>query len=160
MVAANEAIRREQRARPDDARIARRDVERPNVLVLRLVDLVVRVRDVESRPGRLNIQMDRVGSARPKVEAVEEGQLIAGVMRGSQPGVSGAGPHFARTGAVRVHRGSAKRIRRIKWRDHTPREFVVLVIRGVAMILVLISWLIAHPDRGHHHPAAVNINSR
>jgi len=57
MVAANEAIRREQRARADDTRITRRDVERPNVLVLRLVDLVVRVRNVKSRSRRLNIQV-------------------------------------------------------------------------------------------------------
>ena len=87
-------------------------------------------------------------------------RTLALVMRGSQPRVSGAGPHFARAGAGRVYRGSAKRIRRIKWRDHTPREFVVLVILGVAMVLVLISWLIMHPDTGHHHPVPVNRDSR
>src|SRR5437773_2219597 len=80
-------------------------------------------------------------------------------MRGAQHRVSGGGPQLARPRAGRVYRGSAKRIRRIKWRDHTPREFVVLVILGIAMV-VLISWLIAHPDTGHHHHAHSNVDSR
>ena len=38
VVPANEAIRREQRVRADHARVARRDVERGDVLVLRLAE--------------------------------------------------------------------------------------------------------------------------
>ena len=38
MVLTNEAVRGEQRVRANDARVARRDVERADVLMLRLVD--------------------------------------------------------------------------------------------------------------------------
>jgi type II secretory pathway component PulM len=81
-------------------------------------------------------------------------------MRGPQHRVSSGGPRLARPRAGRVYRGSAKRIRRINWRDHTPREFVVLVVVGIAMVLVLISWFITHPDNGHHHHADTSVDPR
>ncbi len=47
----------------------------------------------------------------------------------------------------------AKRIRRIRGRDHTPREFAAFVVVAIAMVVVQISWLMTHPDTGHHHHA-------
>jgi type II secretory pathway component PulM len=54
--------------------------------------------------------------------------------------------HFGRPGVERAYRGSPKRIRRIRWQEHTPREFVVLIVVGVAIVVALISWLVTHPE--------------
>jgi hypothetical protein len=54
--------------------------------------------------------------------------------------------HFGRPGVGRAYRGSPKRIRRIRWQEHTPREFVVLIVVGVAIVVALISWLVTHPE--------------
>ncbi len=82
------------------------------------------------------------------------------LMPGVQHRVSGGGSNLGRPRAGRIYRGSAKRIRRIKWRDYTPREFVVLMVVGIAVVLVLMSWLMTHPDTGHRHPADASVNSR
>jgi hypothetical protein len=61
------------------------------------------------------------------------------------------GPHFSRPGVSRTYRGSPKRIRRIKWRDHTPPSFVAWTMAGLVVLLAVIYWLMTHPEAGHHH---------
>jgi hypothetical protein len=51
------------------------------------------------------------------------------------------GSHLSRPGAGRTYRGSSKRIRRIKWQDHTPPEFVTFVVVAFIIMMVLISRL-------------------
>ena len=53
---------------------------------------------------------------------------------------------FISAGVGRAYRGSPKRIRRIRWQEHTPRELVVLIVVGVAIVVALISWLVTHPE--------------
>jgi hypothetical protein len=71
-----------------------------------------------------------------------------------------SGPHFSRPRAGLSYRGSPKRIRRIKWQDHTPPSFAALMLAGLALVLALIAWLITHPEAGHHHSGQVNVDSR
>jgi hypothetical protein len=56
-----------------------------------------------------------------------------------------------RAGARLVDRGSPKRIRKIHWRDHTPRGFVAMVVLSITLVLVFIWWLIAHPEWVESH---------
>jgi len=72
-------------------------------------------------------------------------------MPGSRHQTSRGGPHLSRPGVGRTYRVSAKRIRRTRWQDHTPREFVALIVIGTAIVLALIAWFITHPESGHHH---------
>ncbi len=67
-------VRGEQHLRADDARVAGRDVDRRDLLVLRLagVVLIERVRHVERRPRHLHIQMQRVDAAGAQIQAIEE----------------------------------------------------------------------------------------
>ena len=63
----------------------------------------------------------------------------------------GHGPHLSRPGAGKIYRGSRRRLRRIKWRDHTPAEFWLFVVFMLLILIVLIPWLIKHPPPAHHH---------
>src|SRR4051812_44192370 len=81
MVLADEAVRRKQCVRSDDARVAWRDVQRPNVLMLCLRDLIVGVGHVESGSRGLDVQVNGVVRAGPEIESVEEGDLIARVVK-------------------------------------------------------------------------------
>jgi hypothetical protein len=62
-----------------------------------------------------------------------------------------SGPHFSGSRCGRTYRGSLKRVRRIKWQEHTPPSFVAFAAAGIATIVLLISWLVTHPEAGHHH---------
>jgi hypothetical protein len=57
--------------------------------------------------------------------------------------------------AGRTYRGSSKRVRRIRWQDHTPPSLVAFMAAGLAMIVLLISWLVTHPQAVHHHTAEI-----
>src|SRR6266498_2561104 len=81
MVPADKAVGRKQCVRPDDAGVAGRDVERPDVLMLCLRDLIVGVGHVESGSRGLNIQVNGVVRAGPEIESVEERDLIARVVK-------------------------------------------------------------------------------
>jgi uncharacterized iron-regulated membrane protein len=56
-----------------------------------------------------------------------------------------------RAGAGSVYRGSRKRVRRLKWQEHTSVEFWIFVILMLIMLFVGIPWLIRHPPETHHH---------
>src|SRR5207245_9057289 len=81
VVPTHKTIRGKQGIRADDARVSRRHVECRDVLVLRLRDLIVGVRNVESGVGRLDIQMNRVGGAGTEINPVEERDLVADVVK-------------------------------------------------------------------------------
>jgi type II secretory pathway component PulM len=68
--------------------------------------------------------------------------------------------HLGRPGAGKVYRGSRKRLRRLKWREHTPAEFWILVVIVIVMLLVVIPWLINHPPAEHHHETDATLGSR
>jgi hypothetical protein len=81
-------------------------------------------------------------------------------MAGEQRSGSHSGPHLCRAGVGRIHRGSAKRISRIKWRDHTPRELVALMVVVISIVVALISWLVTHPEASNHHHGEPTVDSR
>jgi hypothetical protein len=64
--------------------------------------------------------------------------------------LSGNHSHFGRPGHGRVYRGSRKRLRRIKWYEHTSIEFWIFVLLLLLMVFVAIPWLIRHPPVHHH----------
>ena len=80
--------------------------------------------------------------------------MLRVLMSGSRHRALNGGPHFARPRARRLYRGSPKRVQSIKWRDHTSRAFVVFGVVGIAVALLLVSWLITHPETAHPHRAA------
>ncbi len=80
VVVANEGVRREHGLGPDHPRVARCDVVRLDVLVLRLRQRVVGVRDVESRLADLHVEEDRVGVAWVQIEPVEDRRVVAAVV--------------------------------------------------------------------------------
>ena len=81
VIATDEAIRREQGVRANHSRVARRDIERSDVLVLRLLDLVVRVGHIESRVGRLNVEVQCIVRARAEIESVEQGDVVSRIVQ-------------------------------------------------------------------------------
>ena len=60
-------------------------------------------------------------------------------------------PHPGRPGAGKTYRGSRKRLRRIKWQEHTPVEFWIYLVLMLVALLIVIPWLIKHPPPEHHH---------
>src|SRR4051812_27358752 len=66
--------------------------------------------------------------------------------------------HLGRAGGGRIYRGSAKRIGRIKWREHTPRGFAAFVFALVAIMVGVITWLTTHSEDGHHHDGQVTVD--
>jgi hypothetical protein len=81
-------------------------------------------------------------------------------MAGGRRSGSHCSAHLGRTGAGRIYRGSAKRIRRIKWREHTPLGFAAFMFVLVAIMIGVIIWLTTHPEDGHHHDGQVTVYSR
>jgi hypothetical protein len=81
-------------------------------------------------------------------------------MAGEQRSGSHNGPHLGRAGVGRIYRGSAKRIGRIRWREHTPWELVALMVVVIAIVVALVSWLVTHPEAGHHHHGEPTVDSR
>ena len=81
-------------------------------------------------------------------------------MAGGQRSGSHSGPHLCRAGVGRIYRGSAKRIGRIRWREHTPWELVALMVVVIAIVVALVSWLVTHPEAGHHHHGEPAVDSR
>ena len=77
-------------------------------------------------------------------------------MRGVHRDRSGGGLHRTRCEDGRIFRGTAKRIRRIRWRDNTSWEFLVFVVAGILMILALMAWGIAHPADSHQRGVALD----
>ena len=75
-----------------------------------------------------------------------------------EPHVSGSQP--TRPGAGKLYRGSRKRIRRLKWQEHTPVDLWTLAALTLVMSLVLISWLSTHAAGDHHHSTETLIGSR
>ena len=72
-------------------------------------------------------------------------------MTGARQYLSHSGPHLGRPGAGKTYRGSRKRLRRIKWQEHTPVEFwIYLVLLLVVRLLVILS-LIKHLPPEHQH---------
>ena len=69
------------------------------------------------------------------------------------------GPHSSGSRAGRTYRGSTKRLRRLKWQDHTPPSFVAFMAAGLAIMVLLISWLMMHPEAGHHQPGQAIVRS-
>jgi len=49
--------------------------------VLRLGSLIIRVRHVKGRLGRLDVEVQRISGARVKIEPVEERRVIARVVQ-------------------------------------------------------------------------------
>jgi hypothetical protein len=66
--------------------------------------------------------------------------------------LTAAGGRTRRPGAVRVYRGSRKRLRQIKWQDHTPLELCVFT--GVVLVILVTAfvWLTRH-----HHTGAFDV---
>jgi hypothetical protein len=58
------------------------------------------------------------------------------------------GSHGPRFGAGKLYRGSPKRLRQIRWRDHTPLDVWILLAFIALFFLFGIPWLIQHPP--HH----------
>jgi hypothetical protein len=56
--------------------------------------------------------------------------------------MSGAGPDLGMPGRAKVYRGSRKRLRRIKWYEHTPVEVWILVVLLLVVLCVVISTMI------------------
>ena len=65
--------------------------------------------------------------------------------------IVGHGPHLRRAGAGKIYRGSRRRLRRIKWHEHTPAEFWIFVVLVIVMLIVLIPWLTKHPPPESYH---------
>jgi len=84
--------------------------------------------------------------------------VAAQSMRGGYRSSSGPPSSGSRPG--RTYRGSSKRVRRIKWQDHTPPSFVVFMAAGLVVMVLLISWLTTHADTEHHHAEQVMDASR
>jgi hypothetical protein len=59
-------------------------------------------------------------------------------------------PHLSRPGAGKVFRGSRKRLRRMKWYEHTSVEFWIFVVLTLLMLFGGIPWMIRHPPRQAH----------
>lgn len=72
------------------------------------------------------------------------------VMPALRPTLSGSGPHLSRPGAGHVYRGSRKRLRRIKWHEHTSVEFWIFVVLMLLMLFGGIPWMIRHPPEHRH----------
>jgi H+/Cl- antiporter ClcA len=72
-------------------------------------------------------------------------------MTGARQHLSHSGPHLGRPGAGKTYRGSRKRLRRIKWYEHTPVEFWIYLVLLLVVLLIVIPWLIKHPPPEHHH---------
>ena len=72
-------------------------------------------------------------------------------MTGGRQHLSHSGPHLGRPGAGKTYRGSRKRLRRIKWYEHTPVEFRIYLLRLLVVLLIVIAWLIKYPPLEHHH---------
>lgn len=54
---------------------------------------------------------------------------------------SQGGPHLNRTRVRQFYRGSAKRVQRLKWREHTPPFVVALMAVLSAIVLAVVAWL-------------------
>jgi len=67
---------------------------------------------------------------------------------------SRSGPYGNRPGVRKGYRGSRKRLRRIRWREHTTVEVWIFVVLLLFMLFVGISWLIRHPPADHHQHLA------
>jgi hypothetical protein len=81
-------------------------------------------------------------------------------MAGARRSGSHCRSHLGRAGTGRIYRGSAKRIRRIKCRKHTPRGFAAFVFAMVAIMVGMITWLTTHSEDGHHDDGLVTVDSR
>jgi hypothetical protein len=65
-----------------------------------------------------------------------------------------SGPHLSGGRGSKTYRGSRKRIRQIKWREHTSIEFWVFVVFMLFLLFVGIPWMIKHPIDHHHEPSS------
>ena len=72
-------------------------------------------------------------------------------MAGGRQHLSHGGSNLGRSGAGKTYRGSRKRLRRIKWQEHTPVEFWIYLVLMLVALLIVIPWLIKHPPPEHHH---------
>lgn len=72
-------------------------------------------------------------------------------MTGARQHLSRSRPHLGRPGAGKTYRGSRKRLRRIKWYEHTPVEFWIYLVLLLLVLLIMIFSLIKHPPPEHHH---------
>jgi hypothetical protein len=71
-----------------------------------------------------------------------------------------SGPPFSASRRGRPYRGSPRRIRRIRWQEHTPPSFVIFVVASLVVAMLLISWLMTHPQADHQHVGQMVIGSR
>jgi hypothetical protein len=61
-----------------------------------------------------------------------------------------SGPRSIRLGARKVNRGSRTRIRRIRLRENTPLEVLLLGIVLLLVVMAVVAWMLQHPDMHHH----------
>ena len=64
------------------------------------------------------------------------------------------GPHTTKPGSVHIHRGSKKRIARIRMRDHMSFAMWCYVVLMVLFLFVGLPWMAKHPVDFHRHPRA------
>jgi hypothetical protein len=62
-------------------------------------------------------------------------------------GYAPAGPESLRQGD---HKGSRKRVRRIRLRENTPRAVVLLGIVALIIVIVTVVWAVQHPEVHRH----------
>jgi hypothetical protein len=62
-----------------------------------------------------------------------------------------SGPHTARPGALRLYRGSRRRLARIAFRKNQSVEFWMLVVVGGLLLFGVVPWLVTHSLHDHRH---------
>jgi hypothetical protein len=60
------------------------------------------------------------------------------------------GPHTSRPGYRQLDRGSRRRLRRLKWREHTPTEFWIMVAVVLVIFLIAVQAIIRYPPSHVH----------
>ena len=61
---------------------------------------------------------------------------------------SAGGPRTGTSGAPTTHRGSHKRVDRIKWQRHSPLDFRIFVLVVLLLLIGGVAWLLGdlpHP---------------
>jgi hypothetical protein len=65
---------------------------------------------------------------------------------------SGSGPGFGRARHGRVYRGSRKRLREIKWSEHSPIEFWAFVALVLVSVFIVILVIVRYASVSHQTP--------
>jgi hypothetical protein len=62
---------------------------------------------------------------------------------------SAGGPRTGASSAPKAHRGSHKRVNRIKWQQHTPLGFWIFVFVVLLLLVAGVPWLLSHLPHRH-----------